>query len=73
MDWARRMQRTKEYDCETLRLYGSNLKVISSGNYTENLITNIWWQGGVGCAAPSRSRKIGGNKYFKFIEIIFCA
>ena len=60
MDWARRMQGTKKHDCETLRLYGSNLKLIricNSGNYIQKWITNTRWQGGWGAQSGTAAQQ----------------
>jgi len=61
MDWARRMQGTKKHDCETLRLYGSNLKLIricSSGNYIQKWISNTGWQGGWGVKSGAAAQQV---------------
>lgn len=69
MDWARRMQGTKNHDCETLRLYGSNLKLIricSSVNYIQKWIGllilgdkggGVGWGAQNGAAAQQGSEK----------------
>ena len=66
--WPRRMHGTKKHDCETLTLYGSNLKAISicnSGDYTQKGITNTWGQGsgGRGGAQSGAAAQQGSEKY----------